>query len=190
MPRSPLANREIREARRKEILSAGFAVLAEGGIKKLTFTNVADRIGCPHSLLYHYFANKEELLQALAKESANLHQVEWARAQRVGSIEGLTIVSSFFEENRLAEEDERNFILFELRRGIREEDDARIFGKDPLSIMAGLLEQAAREELIPFSDYREKAKVIFDYLTGYLVRLSFDEKAAYSKTAFNRLVRY
>ena len=53
--------------RRREILDATLAILAEQGAKGLTFRGVAARMGGSSTLVTHYFASRQALLDALAE---------------------------------------------------------------------------------------------------------------------------
>jgi AcrR family transcriptional regulator len=63
-PRSPEANRAIREARRQEILDAARAEFAEHGYLATTTEAVAIRAGVSKGLLFRYFPAREDLFQA------------------------------------------------------------------------------------------------------------------------------
>ncbi len=189
MPRTSLANRKIKEARKESLLEAAFLIISEKGLGGLTFNELGKTAGASHGLAYHYFGNREELISALAKAKEKMHTIAWARAQRSGSLEGLGMVTSFFENRDLSDR-EINFALFELRRDLRKDKDNRQFGPEPLSAMSQLLEQAAREELIPYGDYAEKSRAVFDYLIGYLLRLRESKKAAFNKAACMKLLSY
>lgn len=68
------------EDRRAEILDATLAVLAEKGPRGLTFRAVAARMGGSSTLVTHYFASRQALLDALAEVvaewPANLAELE------------------------------------------------------------------------------------------------------------------
>jgi AcrR family transcriptional regulator len=55
------------EAKRRELLKAANAVLAQEGYANLSLRKVAQRAGCTTGALTYYFANKEELVTALAE---------------------------------------------------------------------------------------------------------------------------
>jgi AcrR family transcriptional regulator len=69
------------EQRRKEIVNATNQVVAEEGLRGLTFRAVAERLGGSTTLVTHYFSSQEELLKGLATSlveswSAELEELE------------------------------------------------------------------------------------------------------------------
>jgi AcrR family transcriptional regulator len=68
MPRRPALNAEIRDNRREEILRAALRVFAERGLKNATVSDIARAAGMSHGLLYHYFASKDALVEALFEQ--------------------------------------------------------------------------------------------------------------------------
>lgn len=65
MARRSSTNAEIRDSRREEILRAALRVFAERGLKSATVSDIAREAGISHGLLYHYFASKHALIDAL-----------------------------------------------------------------------------------------------------------------------------
>ena len=57
-------------------------------------------------------------------------------------------------------------------------------------VLSTLLEQAAREELIPYGDYKEKGRALLDYLRGNLIRKETNKKATFDKAAFQKIISY
>ena len=53
------------EERRKEILEACYQVVAKKGLEGATLKSIGKEMGVAPSLLMHYFASKEELIQSL-----------------------------------------------------------------------------------------------------------------------------
>lgn len=54
---------------RDQILDAALALLAESGLGALTMRSLARRLGVDPMAVYHYFADKDELLSAAAERS-------------------------------------------------------------------------------------------------------------------------
>jgi len=59
------SRREQADLRRAQLIDVTFQLLAERGIEYVTMGEVASRAGVASGLLYHYFGNKEGLLQAV-----------------------------------------------------------------------------------------------------------------------------
>lgn len=65
MPRSPKDNQEIRDARREEILEAAARVFAQKGLARSKVSDIAAAAGLSHGLVYHYFASKDAVFEAI-----------------------------------------------------------------------------------------------------------------------------
>ncbi len=65
MPRTKEQNEEIRAATRAAILNSALQLFAEKGYAHTTTRNIATVAGLSVGLMYHYFDNKESLLQAV-----------------------------------------------------------------------------------------------------------------------------
>ena len=59
------------DERRQLVASAAVDVVASAGLAGLTLKEVARVAGCTTGLVNHYFANKQELIVATAREAAN-----------------------------------------------------------------------------------------------------------------------
>jgi AcrR family transcriptional regulator len=60
-----MGRRDKSEERRKEILEACYQVVAKNGLEGATLKSIGREMGVAPSLLMHYFANKEALIQSL-----------------------------------------------------------------------------------------------------------------------------
>ena len=67
------------------MLAAARVLLREHGLADLTMASIADKAGCSRPAVYQYFTNKEEVVAALAVESATLRNRLY---QRVPSFNG------------------------------------------------------------------------------------------------------
>ena len=65
MPRTKKQNEQIRAATRAAILESAMRLFAEKGYAHTTTRNIAEAAGLSVGLMYHYFSNKESLLQAV-----------------------------------------------------------------------------------------------------------------------------
>jgi AcrR family transcriptional regulator len=68
LPRTELANQQIREEQRSNILKAAKEVFAQRG-SSATMADIADKAGVSQGLAYRYFASKEELFEVLFKQT-------------------------------------------------------------------------------------------------------------------------
>src|SRR5690606_35902800 len=87
MPRRPALNAEIRDNRREEILRAALRVFAERGLKNATVSDIARAAGMSHGLLYHYFASKDALVEALFEQKfAGMREISAAAFEGEGPV--------------------------------------------------------------------------------------------------------
>ncbi len=70
MPRYTQKMREMMtESIRRDVCSAGIALLCEGGWEAFTTENIAKRLNVSRGVLYNYFKDKNDILYALARSS-------------------------------------------------------------------------------------------------------------------------
>ncbi|MGB9879127.1 MAG: TetR/AcrR family transcriptional regulator, partial [Anaerolineae bacterium] len=58
------ATRKKRSVRKKELVEATVSVIAKHGVPGATVSRIAAAAGVSRGALYHYFQNREELLEA------------------------------------------------------------------------------------------------------------------------------
>jgi len=90
--RSPQAKQQREDA----ILAAARALGAERGIRQITLTDIADKVGMHKSALLRYFETREQIFLRLTAEGWR----EWtaalrARLDRIGSLTAKTVASAF-----------------------------------------------------------------------------------------------
>jgi len=72
MPRYTQKMREMMtESIRRDVCSAGIALLCEGGWEAFTTENLAKRLNVSRGVLYNYFKDKNDILYAIACSSIN-----------------------------------------------------------------------------------------------------------------------
>ena len=70
MPRYTQKMREMMtESIRRDVCSAGIALLCEGGWEAFTTENIAKRLNVSRGVLYNYFKDKNDILYAIARAS-------------------------------------------------------------------------------------------------------------------------
>lgn len=67
----PEAPEQRKPLSRESIIDAARELVEEQGLKRLTMRALGDRLGVQAMALYHYFASKDELLQAISEMSAS-----------------------------------------------------------------------------------------------------------------------
>ena len=64
-------DKQRRPLDRESIIEAARQIIEEQGLKRLTMRALGDRLGVKAMALYHYFASKDELLEAIGEMSAS-----------------------------------------------------------------------------------------------------------------------
>lgn len=86
---SPRVTEAHLEARRQEILAAGFHCFARAGLHGTTMQDIADEADLSAGALYRYFESKEALVRALAAESAGRRSEAFVRLAPGGGADAL-----------------------------------------------------------------------------------------------------
>ena len=79
MPRTRQQNLDIKEQRQRQIMDAALILFSKKGYDNTTINNIATEANISHGLFYHYFNNKDDVLDALLKDETEtftvLHQI-------------------------------------------------------------------------------------------------------------------
>ncbi|MBW3079148.1 TetR/AcrR family transcriptional regulator [Bifidobacterium simiiventris] len=78
------------DARREQIIRAAREACLDTGFSKLTISDIAERAGMTRSLFYHYFADKNEVADAVIDDtiSAMLGKLDhWDKSREAGNID-------------------------------------------------------------------------------------------------------
>jgi len=81
VPRSPAKNKDIRDARRADILRAATRLFARRGLGRPRGDGCAEAAGPSLGLVYHYFPSKEAVYEAILTEK---REEAWSRITEVG----------------------------------------------------------------------------------------------------------
>ena len=173
---------KVERDRRRELLDAAIAVIAERGIEGLRTREIAARAGVNIATLHYYFATKEILLLAvlhrtiervassLPASSVHGQDEDELHAQLIGTFR------SFHENPHLAT------VLQELRlrsrRDARTRKAFRTLHAEWNHAVAGILRRAmARRRVRPDVDATSGALIITSFIMGIVLQLWVDPKA-------------
>lgn len=87
---SPRNTRISPDERTSEIVEAAKLLFTTRGILKTTFTDIAKEVGVARGLVYHYFPNKDALINAVLSDHISqfvLAVREWDAARELGNID-------------------------------------------------------------------------------------------------------
>ncbi len=82
-------------ARQKEIVEVAIKLIAEGGIQKLTMSNIAKQIGISEPAIYRHFQNKMDILLAMLGQFRQRSEFHLKQAQFFES-SGLILLETIF----------------------------------------------------------------------------------------------
>lgn len=71
-PRTAEQNKEIRKQTRKQIIDSAFELFAKEGYTKTSVSSVAKKARVSKGLIYHYFDNKQAILEAIFDQLVEL----------------------------------------------------------------------------------------------------------------------
>ncbi|ATB34044.1 TetR/AcrR family transcriptional regulator [Melittangium boletus] len=100
-PRPAARVEQLREERRRDVLSAARGVFARKGFVAAKISDIASAAGISHGLVHHYFPSKEALFAAVIEESVQGWEalIARARAMPITAWERLVYVCSIMGES-------------------------------------------------------------------------------------------
>ncbi|MDP9729584.1 MULTISPECIES: TetR/AcrR family transcriptional regulator [Alicyclobacillus] len=111
--------------RRSEIIHAAYELIVERGLEGFRVRAVADRVGINHATLLHYFASKNDLLDAVIDHLLDQLRKEGMRHETRSPLE---VLRTEFDDmrRRILEDPDFFVVLYELQlRARRDPDIAR-----------------------------------------------------------------
>jgi len=103
--------------RRKEIIQAARELFATGNYESATMQALMDELGIAKGTIYHYFASKEELLEAVVEDLIDemiRKKIKVMESEGFQELDALAKLRSFSTSDNLADNNQR--ILAELHR--------------------------------------------------------------------------
>lgn len=85
-------------SRQKEIIEVAIKLIAQGGIQKLTMSNIAKQIGISEPAIYRHFQSKMDILLAILGQFKQRSEFQIKRAQFFDS-SGLVLLEAIFLEH-------------------------------------------------------------------------------------------
>lgn len=101
-PWLPQAQRgKTRDQKREAVLKMAAQLFCEQGFHNTTLTDIARQLHITKPALYHYFASKDEILQACVREAVAATESEWKAASQQGQTgrERLEHFMAWYAEN-------------------------------------------------------------------------------------------
>lgn len=85
--------------RRQSLVDAARELIAERGFEGLRTREVADRVGINHATVHHYFATKEDLIEAVVRDLVT-HLATYRAAQTAANLQALAALRAYFAAAR------------------------------------------------------------------------------------------
>jgi AcrR family transcriptional regulator len=85
--------------RRQDLIDSARELIAERGFEGLRTREVADRVGINHATLHHYFATKEDLIEAVVRDLVT-HLATYRAAQSSGDKPALAALRAYLAAAR------------------------------------------------------------------------------------------
>lgn len=98
--------RRTREETRRQIVDEAFRLFSQSGFSRTSVRDIAAAVGVTDAALYHYFASKKELLDAVFEERGTRGWMEWIEKIRATAplsvvLERTSVAAlQFIEQNR------------------------------------------------------------------------------------------
>jgi AcrR family transcriptional regulator len=174
MPRTPAANRDIRDQRREDILHAAAKLFAKRGFTDTKIGDIAEAAHLSHGLVYHYFPSKEAIFEEIV---STRRKQAWARIDEAVEQEGAPGAIRRLLELSLADALERPEVTLMVTHALlsdavpdRVRASIRRGAKDGFDRSVALLERGqARGEVDRSVPAEELASAIFCLLRGVVL---------------------
>ncbi|MCR5079557.1 MAG: TetR/AcrR family transcriptional regulator [Bacilli bacterium] len=98
MPRTEAQNQNIKDKRRAKIVKGAIKVFAEKGIDKVPVDDITKIAKCSHGLFYHYFDNKDIIIEAIVEENVIPNDLvpPCRKAKEAHGIAGLKLFADYY----------------------------------------------------------------------------------------------
>lgn len=113
MPRTIEENNKLKEDRINKVLKSSLKLFVMHGFDSVSMDQICKDVGCSHGLIYHYFTNKLEILEALKKQSQIVFNKEFLKINK----ENKDLLTNFkkthsFIIKSLKESEDKRYYLF------------------------------------------------------------------------------
>jgi AcrR family transcriptional regulator len=165
--------------RRRELLDAAFAIIAEKGLEGLRTRDVAERAGVNISTLFYYFGSKHALLVAVTGHVREVFGAPMASGEAAYADLRSHLANAWA---RFQTNPDLAAVLQELMLLARRDDEVRLALADVLQHWHGVVTALVRRgvdngELDPALDDGEAAAIVTSFMIGASLRLGFDKTA-------------
>ena len=113
MPRTIEENNKLKEERINKILKSSLKLFVIHGFDSVSMDQICNDVGCSHGLIYHYFTNKLEILEALKKQSQIVFNKEFLKINKEnnGLLTNFKKTHSLFIKSLKESEDKRYYLF-------------------------------------------------------------------------------
>jgi TetR/AcrR family transcriptional regulator, transcriptional repressor of bet genes len=174
-----MARLPVREIRRMELEKAAYLCITKRGVKGFNLDAVAKQAGTAKGTIHHYFLNKEELFEGVARygnREFGQTAIALIKAARSPSDRVWSIISLYFDDKLFHPTISRAYV-FALTIGIRYKRVLRIYDATHARTISNLA--FALRQLVKPEDVRPMANTIWAIMEGaWLLQATEDRNIA------------
>jgi AcrR family transcriptional regulator len=143
-PRSEEQNELIKDERREQILSAALRAFARRGFAATKISDIVERAGMSHGLVYHYFKSKEEIFYVLLERAmqTSIQSIVGVESLALSPIEKIRQIANYILGGIESFEDSAYYFLIVAHASVMENPEEE--REDLLSISAGSTQSMMR----------------------------------------------
>ena len=184
MPRTEEQNQNIKDKRRAKIIKGAVKVFAEKGIDKVPVDDITKVSRCSHGLFYHYFDNKDIIVEAIVEEIIRPNDLipPCHKAKDAHGVAGLKVFAEYY--NRVFDPSLGQYnaaaIATHLHSSASLPESLKRFVKDTNTVDAlkVLIKEGQEQGKVIAGDPKEIANAVYDIVNANFKRLVEDGKSA------------
>ncbi|MFW6016368.1 MAG: TetR/AcrR family transcriptional regulator [bacterium] len=170
-----------REKKKKKIIDTAKLIVTNEGINGLSIRKIAKKLDCSPGIIYHYFTNKNEIIEAIVKQGysevlQSIHKTKHTKNDPEESLK--EIFSNYINEALKAPEEFKIFMLNEdpnvlkktslLKRGISKE-------RESLQLLCNMIEKGITKGRYIPCDSELTAQIIWTSTFGLIIKLIIEK---------------
>lgn len=170
-----MGRRSLANERRAQILEAFYRCISKHGLQNSTIKRIAQEAGVQPSILYHYFKNRDELVERLLEKV-----MEDLTARYVSKIRGCVDPQTRFEKTidfvygpEMLDKDLANFLyncMAELQRRPKIRKSLKQFWQAGRDILSGLIMEIGKTSGLSAAQARDLGDMIFAIQDGLQIQ--------------------
>lgn len=171
MPRTPEQNKKIKDRRREKIMSVALKLFATRGYDSVTVDDITSEAKCSHGLFYHYFESKDDIFNAIMKDSLLVGSGEppYEESVKIGGVKGLKLLVDYIVESASKTDAlmyyAEIYVTIRMQEGLRSKPELKKF-KEPMRYILTLVKQGQEEGKVINGDPVDISLAFYDFIIG------------------------